>query len=383
MYRIKVYSITGSGTGKLFSQATVVLWSKRINAPGRFTFTLPYGSVDATPTNLQKYKRVKLFRKKRDGTGEHEVVWYGYVEDHKRTSSGEITVFCVGALQLFRKRYTAEDEQFNGQGSTEALGLLSDTNSNDGDTGITAGSGGVTGTKDVQETGYVDVLKAWEDLAAAHTAEFEIDDAGAFNFVDSLGSDKSSTVTLEFRRDGTPGGNLVDFEEGELGRDMANKVIGTSTAGGGLTSTKDDATSQTTYGVLIERKQFNEAQDQSTLDAMTQSYLTQRAEPIQDFQVVPDLARKKFNVDGTRTVSGIDVGDVAVGDLVSVEIVTENQSITSAKRIAEIIVNVDENNNEVLRYTLTKSGVFITARYLDAAESEDIRRRLQHVEAQL
>ncbi len=196
-------------------------------------------------------------------------------------------------------------------------------------TGIIAGTGGVTSTRDL-EIDAKDILRGWEDLARAHNAEFEIDPEGTLNFVPSLGTDQSTVITLSLHRDGEAGGNLNDVEEGEDGSEMVNKVIATTTGGGGLTSTQEDLTSQATYGILVERKQFNEAQDQTTLDAMALSYVTQRANPITDFRVEPQMASRKFDIaTGTQALSGLQYEDIGLGDLVSVEISTEGSTLST------------------------------------------------------
>lgn len=385
MYRIELYETTGDSTVQTALYSPVVRvdsWSKRINAAGHLVFSLHRFDTKATEENLRHYRRVRLFRKNRDSTGEYEAVWFGYIEAVNQVDD-RIEVFCTGMLDLFKKRYTGASEQFNGQGSTEAFGLLTDTNGNDGATGITAGTGGVTTTRDIT-LDHREILSAWEELARAHDAEFEIDDDGDFNFVPELGTDQSSVIELIFRRDGSPGNNVQEIEVGEDGRDMANQVVGVTGAGGGLTSTIDDATSQTTYGVLIERRTFNHANDQTTLDAITQSYVDQVAHPITDFRIVPEMARRSFDpVGGTLSLSGLDYGEVSIGDLITVDIVSDNRTISETKRIAEIVVDVDENMQETLRFTLSKSGVFVTATLLDRKEIQELKRKIKELEAQM
>jgi len=384
-YRIDIYQTTGTSEVQtvLFTPAvTVQSWSKRINATGKMVFSMQKYHAKATEENLRQYRRVRLYRKKRDSSGEFEPVWFGYIEAINEMRD-EVEVLCVGMLDLFRKRFTAAGEQFNGQGSTEAFGLLTDTNTNDEDTGVITGTGGVTTTRDLTMDSR-EILRAWSQLAQAHNAEFEIDESGAFNFVQALGSDKSSTITLTFRRDGQPGSNMDRIDIGDDGRPMANRVIGISSQGGGITSTQNDATSQSTYGLLIERKIFNEANDQSTLDSLASAYLSQRANPITDFRIEPTLASKKFNpAAGTNAVEGLKYGDIAVGDLVTVHIITENRTITTTKRIAEVSVDTDENESEEISFTLSEAGVFITAAFLDAVEIEELKVKLKEIEAQL
>lgn len=371
MYRVSLFDLTGQTKLLTFSSAQVKGWSKRINAAGRMQFSLPYGDTQATAANLQKYKRVRLYR---NGT----VVWYGYIEAHKRQGN-EISVFCAGMLDFFRKRLTANNQAFTGQGSTEAFTLLAAANIV-GNTGISAGTGGVTTTRSVTAQGYSDVLKAWELLAQAHGAEFEITDSGLFNFVPLLGSTKS--ITLTFNRNGLQGSNVLDTEEGEDGQPVVNQLYAETTGGGGLSYTANDLTSQGIYGILQGTKQFNEAQNIGTLTAMAQQEASQTGNPITDYRIVPIMASKSFHpVTGTEVVSGIEYGDIVVGDLVNVVINSENETTDEAKRIAEIVVEVDESLNEKVRYTLSKSGVFVTASLLDMDEVGRLKRRVSELEA--
>lgn len=379
MYTLRLYDITGQTVQATIADAAIQSWSKRINGPGRLIYTLPVDSPHATAAKLQKYKRIKLSRRKEDGSGDDEDVWYGYIEAHKRTNPAEFTVFCASPLELFKRRYTAKNETFTGQGSTEAFGLLSDTNSLD-DTGITAGTGGVTSTKNVKATGYKDILGMWGDLAKAHGAEFDITESGLLRFVSSLGSDKTATVTLIYRTDGQPGTNVDGLEEGEDGAPLRNRIIGINSAGT-LTTTQEDATSQTTYGVLQEVKVFNEAQDQNTLDSMAQDHLAQNKAPTPDFGAMPILAFKKFNViTGTRTISGFQYGDVVPGDLITCNIVSGSQSISGSKRVVEIMVEVDANGKETVQYTLGESGVFVSVTSLGGSAPAEFERRVLALE---
>ncbi len=380
MYTLRLLNITGSSVVATLHDAKLVSFSKRINGPGRLVYKLPAGSRNASITRLQKYQRVRLDRRKQDGTDQDEAVWYGYVEAHKREDPAEYTVYCAGMLQLFAHRYTAKDEAFTGQGSTEAFGLLSDTNANDGDTGIVSGSGGVTTTRDVKATGRKDVLSMWGDLADAHKAEFEITDAGVFNFVQSLGSDKTGTsLVLRYRTD-EPGSTVERLAEGEDGGPIRNKVIGTN-SDGTLTSIKQDAASQAKYGVLVEVKVFPEAQDQTTLDALTQAHLDQVKEGVPDFGTRPIMAERKPGViSGSLATQGFQFGAVVPGDLLRCDLVSESQTVQANKRVVEIMVDVDENLKERVQYTLGEPGVFVSVTSLGNTAADDVQMRLLRLE---
>lgn len=380
-YRVFLHDISGSTPADhLLDDAKLEGFSRRINSYGQAKFTIPRFSTNATNDKLKKYRRVSIFRRKNTSATSFECVWFGYIESHNKAGETELQVNCMEMLKFFKKRFTADSEQFTGQGSTEAFGLLSDTNTNDGATGVSQGTGGVTTTKNLQMAG-ADILRAWEFLAEAHNAEFEIDCTGKFNFVSSIGTDKSSTVLLVFRRDETPGSNIRDYEDGEDGEDMVNKLIGKSSAGGGLTSTQQDSTSQTNHGVLIGKKVFNEAQDQSTLDQMTSSTLTQIANPLADTKLLPLIGVRRYNpITNQREVSTLDYSSFGLGDLVSVRIITENQNIDTTRRIAEIEVSVNDEDEEDISITTTKAGVFITAAYLDFDLVKELKRKIQELE---
>lgn len=380
-YRLDLLSNVGplEVSSVLFSpDIAVESYSKRINAPGKMVFSIRATNPKATANNLRPYRRVRLYRQTDSG---YVPCWFGYIED-KAEFEGRIEVICAGMLNFFTHRFTADNEAFTGQGSTEAFGLLSDCNS-DSDTGVTAGSGGVTTTKSVEAQGKLDVFTAWTKLAQAHTAEFDINDDGEFNFVPSIGSDLSASLTLVFRRDGSPGSTLSSIRISENGRDMATRIVAKSSASG-VSEYIYDSPFQSTYGVIVEQKTFNEAQDDATLEAMTDAFGSQREQPIPDFQVSPESVHLVLNQrTGERVERGLDYFDVSIGDLVSTQIITENMSLNTAKRIAEIVVNVDANGKETMSFTLTEAGVFVTAGYLDASRSDELIRQVAYLQSVL
>jgi len=115
---------------------------------------------------------------------------------------------------------------------------------------------------------------------------------------------------------------------------------------------------------------------------MTTAYLTQRANPLTDLSVEPAPASKTYNpITNTRTVTGLQYDDISLGDLITVNIVTPSRTVSTTKRIAELSVDVDENLNERMRLTLSASGVFITAAYLDSQTIDEVKRRIKELEA--
>lgn len=349
-------------------------YSKRISAPGKMVFHIRTTHPKATDENLRMFRRVRLYRQV--GTG-YIPCWFGYIED-KSEFGKEIEVICTGMLGFFTKRFTGLDQSFTGEGSADAFSLLEACNT-DSDTGVTEGDGDVDSTKNVQAQGRIDVLKAWQLLADAHGAEFEIDDEGEFHFVQSLGS--TLTIHLVYRRDGSSGNTVSVIRIGESGRDMATRVIGTTSADG-VDPYIYNSPTQATYGVITEVKAFNEAKDSGTLQSMVEAYGSQRENPLPDFEVTPVGVHKELNQrTGEPELRGLDYFDVQVGALVPTQIITENRAQTTAKRIVEIMVRVDENGHEHMTFTLSNAGIHITADYLDASRTEEMNRRLRYLES--
>lgn len=382
LYRLDIYGLLPTTVPVTFftPDITVSSWSKRISAPGSLVFSIRSDDPRATPANLKMKRRVKLYRKNRTSAG-YTACWTGYI-DAVNEDGPQIEVVCAGMLKFFERRFADEGQAFTGQGTTEAFGLLTAANAEE-DTGVTAGTGGVTTANAVNATGKRDTLKAWELLAQADGGEFEINEEWELNFVPLLGSDKSGTVNLIYRKDGTPGTNCRSIQIGEDGEPMANKVYATSSVGG-LTYTAEDLTSQGEYGILIEHKTFNEAQDQDALEALADAYISQVGNPLTDFRITPETEIRVFNpITGEREVAGIGYGDVVVGDLVNVIIIRQNQSTEETKRIVEITVSVSETGEEELSFTLSRAGVHVSASYLNANRVSELAKRIQTVESLL
>lgn len=348
-------------------------WSFRINAPGKMVFRMDRFHAEAAETNLKPFRRVRLYRK---GVS----TWFGYIEAVKDVGE-EIEVLCIGALGLFEYRDTTDTgvSSLDGAGSSEAFSLLTAANGQQG-TGISEGTGGVSTSRD-KDVSKRSILTAWEEWAAACGAEFEITADAEFNFVSTLGSDQT-TLELTFRRDGVPGTNLAGIEYGVDGRRMATKIIGESSASGGLTSTYTNNTAPSEYGLLVERKTFNDAEDQGTLDALVTAYGSQVSMPPSDFLIEPEPLGKRVNaITGERDSFSIAYGTVGVGDLITAVIKTQSRDISETKRIAELRVQVGDNGQETQFFTLTEASVFITAALLDQEELRSVKQRLARLEA--
>lgn len=382
MYATELYTTTGFDAvqTKLFSPTiTVRRWSSRINAPGVFYFSIPKFHVKATEANLRHKRRIRLFRQNHS-TEKYEAVWSGFVQDWRDVGPNR-EILCYGMLAALEDRLASHNQQFDGEGGTEVSSLLSAVNSA-GQTGISMGTTDVTTTRDVQMSGRASVSSVLQKLAQAHGAEYDVNVDAELNFVEALGEDKTSTIHVVYRDDGQRGMNVTDIQLAYEGG-IVNMVYGVSSAGEGLTTTQSDAPSIETYGLLEKEIAFNEAQDQTTLDSMAAAWLSQHKQPIPDLKIEPEYQhRVPHPVTGALTMKGLDYTSFGLGDLVSVTIITPNETAENVvKRIAEIDVNVDDNGNERILLTLTEAGVYVTSRYLDVIEQRDMRRRLAALEA--
>lgn len=377
MYAIDLMDTDGTVVDTLpVPVASVRGWSDRINAPGKLVFSLNRNNPAASDDNLRKWRPVRLYRKPIDGTDTMLPTWFGYLMA-SRENGERVEVQAQGGLKIFTKREATGT--FTGAGSTEAFGLLSTTNSL-GVTGISQGTGGVTTTMDMTLSD-VQMLHGLEQFGMATGGEFRVNPDAELDFVPGLGSDMSH-IELIFDRTGNPSNNLSAFEIAEDGEPMANRILG---EGGGFTKTYNHPTSVSSgYPLLVERKVFPVVNDQGTLDALTAAYGLQKGLPIPDFIAQPATTIKRFNpLSGVREISGLEYGDVGVGDLVTVTIITGARNTSTVKRIAELQVEVDENLNERLLFTFSEAGVYVTGQYLDDAAFADIRRRVLEIERQL
>src|SRR5574343_1096063 len=127
-YRLKLYGIDGSGTPVTpltTPDFTLRGWGTVINGAGSMSFALQRSNAKATPDYLQKQRQVTLLRQ--DQTGVFQPIWHGFIRA-EREIGNEKVLECVGLLEILSKRETAENETFNGQGSTEVIDLLAATN---------------------------------------------------------------------------------------------------------------------------------------------------------------------------------------------------------------------------------------------------------------
>lgn len=420
MFRLDVYPATGDRTiiTSFFTpDMTILNWSKRVSDAGTMTFSMPAFSTKATETNLKMYNQVRLWRRSRR-TGEYLKVWTGYIEA-KQQFDDTIEVLCVGMVKLLEKRLTTSS-------TAQDVNTTLNTMNTDAPTGITVGNITATGTADL-DTGFSSIRTIIDRYADGANAEYEIDDEFAFNFVPLLGSDQSSIYTLVFRRDGSPGNTVQEVELGEDGERMVNRLTGVShnvtnfgeyqIAYDHATSTYDsddsldtyDRTaitqsgsetkiilncvdSQVDYGydnerfIIEEYASFDDATTFQTLQSMADDFVNQRKIPLSQYRIKPELIRRAFDpASGGRQVieSLLDYNDVSVGDLITVQVRTENQVIDDTRRITEITVTVNEELEEEMRFTLTQAGVRLTAVLAERKEVEELQRRIALLESKL
>ncbi len=285
MYQIDIFSDTSLATVQdtlSTPDITVKGWTDMINGPGKLVFSMHKFNASATAENLRMWKPVRFYR----WDEEFIAIWYGFIMAKNKVGD-QIEVLCHGGLRVLSRRVinSGGSQTFTGPGSAAMFDVLDTTNSDDGDSGIVEGAGDVSTTLNITLNG-VDLLRVAEEIAGATGAEFRVNPDAELDFVQSLGTDKSEVLEFIYQQNGDPS-NLLDIEIGEDGEPMANRIYGTSTEGGTLQSTYTHPTSSTYYPRLIEVKAFNQANDQATLDALTETYGKQRGLPIPDLKAMP------------------------------------------------------------------------------------------------
>lgn len=217
----------------------------------------------ATPVNLRKYNRVKLY----DGD---KWIFSGYIASWKTNDRDSVTVVCKHLFGLFDRRLTGSNETWNTNAGSAIHGLLTSTNSLK-DTKIIVGVNDALSTVN-QTFKRQTVYKAWQDIAKAGQVEFEIDENDQLNIKPLVGEDKTSSVVLRFSETQETTNSITTLDFVSEGDDMANDIIGT---GNNLTSEQQDLTSQGLYGLLQKVVSYSDQPTQGVLDDLTTDTLTQ------------------------------------------------------------------------------------------------------------
>lgn len=355
-YRIKLYDKNGTLESVLLPvDFEIKSFSKIINSAGKALFSVPKSSEKAVKSTFQKYKRIKIFRYS-EAQSKYIVKWSGYIEQVNEVLD-RFDIGCVGLLDIFNKRLTSASQAIIGDAGGQALALLSQTNLVD-DTHINVGIDDyATAISIVADK--KPILSVWNDLARSANGEFEItDDTDTLNFFLALGTDKSSTVQLVFDENQPERNNLSFAKIQETGKQIYNKIIGIGKTSGGtaITSTKSDVLSIAKYGLLEKVESFNDAETQAQLDLLTQNFLDQFSDEIDNPEIRVLKKQTKVDILGNTVSFGLDLDDIDLGDIIALRFKTSYNNVIQNRRIVSFTVSVDNGGNEDIKLKLNKIG---------------------------
>ena len=324
MYKITLYD-------KSFNTITTLLntnfydveYSSELNKAGGASFKIRVLDPKATLTNLQLYNRIRIYK----GS---DIKFTGFIEDLESTAT-EITVNCIGMLGLFKKRLTSRNIN-SGSASTELYNILTDTNALD-DTIITQGITNVSYTITEVEFSRSSVFSAWDKIAKmSDNAEFKINQVTlALDFKQSIGTDKSASIILQYNINQVARANLFNFDVKVDGGDMVNSVTGVGKSS--ITSTKSDATSKTKYGLLEDTENFSQTVDVTDLGNEAQNFLDEHKV---EFYV------PKLKIDTSK----IDHELFDTGDIINVYLNNGFISFNQSVRIMKKEITINETGTE-------------------------------------
>ena len=358
-YRVNIYSKDNVLEKVLFyNDASVKSFNETINKGGSAVFSIKKESQHAIKDNFTKYKRVKIFRFNED-TSSFDVVFSGFIETILQNGEEGFEIGCVGVIDLFKKRLGSLDVT-SSDGGTEALGLLTTTNTAD-DTKITVGTSDYDNLLDKYKADNKPIFDIWTDIAkneddGTGIGEFEIvKSSDVLNFKKSLGSDKTATVVLKYDEDNPQYNNINRTNIEESGIKLVNKIYGIGKSSGGtpLTYTGTDSGSIAIYGLLEEQKSYDSAEDAAQLQALVDGDLQNMKEEISNNDITALTKEIVPTLSGTKTV-GLDLFDIELGDTITLMYNTTWISFTESRRIVSISVSIDNGGNEEISLKLNK-----------------------------
>jgi len=333
MYTIKIYKFDFSTqlTTLFYSQDIYNFsYSTEINKPGGSKFSINVRNTKATTTNLKMYNKIII---EKNGVG----VFIGYIENI-HANINVVDVVCIGMIGFFKRRlFSGNFLAISGDTAQDAFYEVLDTMNTTSDTGITRGTTDIV--KDINELKFVrnTVYKTWDQIATFADGEFRINADQTIDFLDRLGTDKSSTIKLQYNIDQINNANLREFDVAVQGKDTVNDVTGVQN--GGATGNKSDATSIGKFGMLEKTVNFSQINNATDLDTEMTNYIEKRK--IEFYSPKVTLNEKK-----------IDVDTLNLGDTVLVKLNNGFMSLALNERIVKKEVVVSDNATEEVKISL-------------------------------
>lgn len=350
MYRISILDKTNNPVTTIPEFDTQIRsFSRVINKAGGCLFAIDKASPYAIQSNFSLFNRVVISRW--NGTS-FEKIWAGYIESIIE-NEGQIEIGCRELINLFDKRLTGNLTLTGGAG-VEIFAMLASTNADD-DTGITAGTNSYISNLD-QKVDKKTLLDTWEDIAKSEGSEFEIDLDFNLN-LGKLGTDKTSTIKLIYDETIPETNTLNETRINETGAKVANRIIGIGKKKDGtiISSTSEDTQSINENGLQEKVISFNDAESVAALQDLVDGELVNLKDGISNPEVRPKQLRTVTNIVGETKTIGIDVSDIALGDIVKLCYNNQWTTIDEDRRIVAYTVTLDDTGAENISLRLNKT----------------------------
>lgn len=314
---------------------------------GGAQFSMSLKNPKASVENLRNYNIVEI--KDADGT----VRWCGLIVK-KSIGADTVKVYCFDMGYALKKRLTGANDHFNNvPGATAVTSLLNTTN---GYLPTQVSLGAIVCPTSINITcNRKNIFDAIETIADATGYQFQVKPDRKLYFAETLGTDRSPTLTFQYNINLSDAANIVEFDVDDDGSDMATRVFGKS---GNISVTADDLDLQDDYGLIEKYENFRELNDLATVQILT-------ANRLQDVKYIPNIEVKPSVPD-----------DFELFDTVRV-------------RLKNRLVDLDET------YQITKKSVSVEAGVkrirIDVADSSDgledelrsIKKRLGLIEREV
>ena len=340
-YRIIVKDADGNKLGEVIPRK--MKFSKKLNDYGQAEWDIRVAdTLAATLINL----RVNTVEVYRENDTTNTLVWAGEqaiaVGELNEEGDNWANVHCFTWFEQLYHRYTLQEVAYStiDQGAI-AEDLIDDTNADD-PTKITTGTIVPTTLRDRVYYNQ-NIAEAIINLANVSSGfDFEVTDLGVFNADSIIGNDKTDDVVFRY------GHNIQNVTVIEDFSSPINRAIVLGEAIGETSLSRverEDATSQTAYGLREGRLQELDISGISTLEDKGDAALRKYAEPL--IKVQFDLVR---NI--TPSIDQFTIGD-------GIRLIVQDgmYNIDEQYRVFEWEVTYDERSTETLKLVL---GKFIT-----------------------
>lgn len=333
MYSIHIHDKTFTVLTKLFTPNVFdIQYTNELNKPGSAVFKIRVLDPAANVTNLRVLNRIKIYN---DSNGE----FIGFIESI-RVVLNVIEVRCIGILGLFDKRIVTSTLQAV-DAALSMQNLLNGTNALD-DTFIDFGSSDVVYTINKIDFSRSTLNSAFTKIAnTANNSEFEITIDQVLNFKQKLGTDKSSTLILQYISTQIDSANLLDFDVEITSKDMYNKVIGVGD--NNLTSTQQDNTAISSFGLLETPQNFAQTNSQTDLDNETLNFVNSHKVEFYIPQVQVDVDK-------------LPPSNFVIGDIVKVVLQYGFVVVSQNYRITKKTVKFSNNGKPQLTLNISPEG---------------------------